>query len=209
MREALVKGLVTLSLASGGCHDPNPSSLYRLSPTLPSVYQPCQASNNQTQTRAWPNANGFVPTTTAVMIISCLSPADLCLGRTWAETASTPMLLITPWKFPQKGNLTKTEKGRSGSEMGRSYCIQHPGLEAEPPTSAPSLPGNQAVSPQLSSLEGTKPGSRTISVCLRGPSTWTADLQGLPAQECPDQFLAAASIYSFPPLFFFFFFFAF
>lgn len=96
MREALV----TLSLASGGCHDPNPSSLYRLSPTLPSVYQPCQASNNQTQTRAWPNANGFVPTTTAVMIISCLSPADLCLGQ---------RLLLLPCSLSHHGNFHKKE----------------------------------------------------------------------------------------------------
>lgn len=29
----------------------------------------------------------------------------------WAKTASTPTLLITPWKFPQKGTTPKTQTG--------------------------------------------------------------------------------------------------
>lgn len=97
-------------------------------------------------------------------------PADLCLGLVWAKTASTPRLLITLWKFPQKGSTIKTEE-RSSSEEGSSCCIRHSWLRAEPPSSALVTQAHRSV-----------------------------PLYSFPTQECHDQLLAAASTYSFSHL---------
>lgn len=165
-REVLEKGLEILSLTSGGsCYHQNLFSLYFFLPTLLYLPQSRLTSSNQTQTEQGPHANGFVPTTTAVAVISHLSP---CWSVPWARVGKGCFYTHDPYYTMEISTKRKHHQNRDREKwLGdrQTLYIHTPSWQLN---FLPPLLGNQVVSPHHGTMRKCR--TKSISICLSDPS---------------------------------------